>query len=61
MGKIGTIICCFRKEMNEMKAKLSAAVKKVLKYVAVVSSETTSLFGLYQPKTPKALIKSEKK
>ena len=44
-----------------MKAKLSAAVKKVLKYVAVVSSETTSLFGLYQPKTPKALIKSEKK
>lgn len=44
-----------------MKAKFSAAVKNVLKSVAVVSSKTTSLFGLYQPKTPKALIKSKKK
>lgn len=44
-----------------MKAKISTAVKKILKNVAVASSETTSLFSLYQPKTPKALVKSEKK
>ncbi len=44
-----------------MKARFSAAVKKVLKSVAVVSSETTSMLGLYQPNTPKALVKSEKK
>lgn len=44
-----------------MKVKLSAAIKSVLKCVAVASSETTSLFGLYQPRTPKVLIKSEKK
>lgn len=44
-----------------MKARFSAAVKKVLKSVAVASSETTSMLGLYQPKTPKTLVKSEKK
>lgn len=44
-----------------MKAKFSAVIKKTLKSVAVFSSETTSLFGLYQPKTPKTLIKSDKK
>ena len=44
-----------------MKEKLSDAIKKVLKCIAVASSEATSLFGLYQPKTPKALIKSEKR
>ena len=36
-------------------------IKKVIKGVAVASSETTSITGLYQPKTPKALIKSDKK
>ncbi len=44
-----------------MKARFSAAVKKTLKSVARISSETTSFVGLYQPKTPKALVKSEKK
>ena len=32
-----------------------------IKKVAFMSSETTSGAGLYQPKTPKALIKSDKK
>lgn len=44
-----------------MKAKFSVAIKKALKKVATVSSETTSLLALYQPKTPKTLIKSDKK
>ena len=44
-----------------MKAKISAVIKKTLKSVAVASSETTSFLSLYQPKTPKALIKSDKK
>ena len=47
--------------MKGMKAKFSAVIKKALKNVAVSSSETTSMLGLYQPKTPKALVKSEKK
>jgi cyclic lactone autoinducer peptide len=47
--------------MKDMKAKFSAAVKNILKSVAVASSETTSFLSLYQPKTPKALVKSEKK
>lgn len=44
-----------------MKTKISVAIKKTLKKVAAVSSETTSLLALYQPKTPKTLIKSDKK
>ncbi len=44
-----------------MKSKLSTVVKKALKSTAYISSETTSWFGLYQAKTPKALIKSDKK
>lgn len=60
-NKIGTITRCSGKEMKNMKAKFSAVIKKTLKNVAVSSSETTSLFALYQPKTPKALVKSEKK
>ncbi len=44
-----------------MKAKFSAVIKKTLKNVAVSSSEAISFFALYQPKTPKALVKSEKK
>lgn len=44
-----------------MKKKLSIVVSKVIKKAASISSETTSGLGLYQPKTPKALIKSEKK
>lgn len=51
----------FRKGDEVMKAKFSAVIKKALKSVAVASSETTSIFSLYQPKTPKALVKSEKK
>ena len=44
-----------------MKEKLFAVVKKVIRGAAVISSESTSWSGLYQPKTPKALIKSNKK
>jgi cyclic lactone autoinducer peptide len=51
----------FGKERYVMKSKISNAISKVLKTVAATSSETTSMVGLYQPKTPKALIKSEKK
>lgn len=44
-----------------MKKHFKDVVKKVLENVAVASSETTSSAGLYQPKTPKTLIKSDKK
>ena len=44
-----------------MKEKLFAVVKKAIRGAAVFSSETTSAFGLYQPKTPKSLVKSDKK
>ena len=44
-----------------MKANFSAAIKKAIKRAAHISSETTSWFGLYQPQTPKSLVKSEKK
>ena len=50
-----------RKEVREMKGKIFAVVEKVIKGAAVVSSESTSWLGLYQPKTPKTLIKSDKK
>lgn len=42
-----------------MKEKLFAVVKKV-RGAAVLSSESTSWSGLYQPKTPQALVKSDK-
>ena len=44
-----------------MKAKLSDVIKKTFKNLAVLSSETTSVFALYQPITSKTLVKSEKK
>ncbi len=44
-----------------MKEKLLAVVKKAIRGAAVFSSETTSTFGLYQPKAPKTLVKSDKK
>lgn len=44
-----------------MKKRLSTVVKKVIKGAAVISSESTSWLGFYQPKTPQALIKSDKK
>lgn len=44
-----------------MKAKVSSVIKKTIMRVAIISSETTSLFGLHQPKTPQILVKSEKK
>lgn len=44
-----------------MKKKFFKVVKKVIKSAAIVSSESTSWLGLYQPKTPKALIKPDKK
>lgn len=44
-----------------MKKSILAFVKKTIEGVAVVSSETTSILSLYQPKTPKVLIKSDKK
>ena len=55
------IIHCSGKEMKGMKANFSAVIKKAIKNAAHISSETTSFVGLYQPKTPKALVKSEKK
>lgn len=50
-----------RKEARAMKEKLFAVVEKAIRGAAVFSSETTSAFGLYQPKTPKSLVKSDKK
>lgn len=44
-----------------MKEKIYTFVRKAIKGAANVSSETTSIFSLYQPKTPEALLKSEKK
>jgi cyclic lactone autoinducer peptide len=44
-----------------MKVKLSDMIKKTLKGVAIISSGTTSTFGLYQPKTPECMLKHEKK
>lgn len=44
-----------------MKKRIFAVVKKTIESVAAISSETTSILGLYQPKTPKSLIKSNKK
>lgn len=44
-----------------MKDRFFNVVKKVIKGAAVASSESTSWSGLYQPKTPKALVKSDKK
>lgn len=48
------------KGSEKMKTKLSNVIKKVIKGAALVSSESTSFAGLYQPKTPKSLLKSEK-
>lgn len=44
-----------------MKEKLFVVIKKVIMGVAVFSSNTTSVTGLYQPKTPESLLKSDKK
>lgn len=44
-----------------MKEKFIKVVKKAIKSAAIASSESTSWFSSYQPKTPKALIKSDKK
>lgn len=44
-----------------MRKNIIEAVKEAIKCVAVVSSESTSVLSLYQPKKPKALIKSDKK
>ena len=49
------------KGVKKMKKRLSTVVKKVIKGSAVISSESTSMVGLYQPKTPQALIKFNKK
>lgn len=50
-----------RKEVTKMKEKLFVVIKKVIMGVAVFSSNTTSVTGLYQPKTPESLLKSDKK
>ncbi len=50
-----------RKEVTKMKDKLSVVIKKVIKGAAVFSSNTTSSLGLYQPKAPEFLLKSDKK
>ena len=44
-----------------MKKQFLKFVAKTAKRMAEVSSETTSFAGLYQPKTPKALLKPSKK
>ena len=44
-----------------MKKKLFKTIAKVIKGTAVLSSESTSWTGLYQPRTPQALIKPDKK
>ncbi len=44
-----------------MKKGISNIVKKVIKGVAVISSESTSILSLYQPQTPESLIKPDKK
>ena len=44
-----------------MKDKLYVVIKKAIKGVAIFSSNTTSVTGLYQPMTPKSLLKSDKK
>ena len=44
-----------------MKKKLATVVKGVINGAAVMSSESTSWLGLYQPKTPKALLESKKR
>ncbi|MCM1008911.1 MAG: cyclic lactone autoinducer peptide [Ruminococcus flavefaciens] len=44
-----------------MKKRIIDVVRKTIESVATVSSEATSILGLYQPKTPNALIKSNKK
>ncbi len=44
-----------------MKKRLLTIVSNMIKGAASISSETTSGLGLYQPKTPQALIKSGKK
>lgn len=49
------------KGVKRMKTKLFAVVKKTIKGAAIASSESTSMVGLYQPKTPKSLVKSNKK
>lgn len=49
------------KGVKKMKKRLLKVVSKVIKKAASISSETTSGLGLYQHKTPQALIKSGKK
>ncbi|MBQ8297659.1 MAG: cyclic lactone autoinducer peptide [Ruminococcus sp.] len=44
-----------------MEKKFFTVIKKAIKGAAAASCETTSMLGLYQPKTPKALIKADKK
>lgn len=40
--------------------KTAEFVRKLIKGVALMSSETTSICGLYQPQKPLALIKQDK-
>ncbi len=49
------------KGSEKMKSVISNIIKKVIKGAARISSESTSLTGLYQPKKPEALMKPEKK
>lgn len=53
--------CKVSNEGSEKMKHFNNIIKKVIKWAAAVSSETTSATGLYQPKTPKALIKCDKK
>lgn len=44
-----------------MKKKFWNIMKKTITGVASLSSETTSVFGLYQPAIPQALLKKKRK
>ena len=44
-----------------MKNKISTIIKKVIKGTAIISRESTSVLSLYQLKTPKILLKTDKK
>lgn len=48
------------KGVIQMKKKFFWVMKKTITGIADLSSETTSVFGLYQPNIPKTLIKKKR-
>jgi len=45
---------------DKMSRKLVKPIKEVIKKIAVLTGETTSWMGLYQPKKPKCITKVDK-